>query len=86
MSRLPVVRELIERVRQRAVGQEVMESLTPGQALIKVVRDELVAIMGESGEDVNLNVRPPAVILVAGLAGLGQDDERGEARALAQGA
>ena len=57
---LPVVREFIERVRVRAVGQEVLQSLTPGQALIKVVRDELVAVMGQANETLNLNVPPPA--------------------------
>ncbi len=69
---LPVVREFIERVRVRAVGQEVMQSLTPGQALIKVVRDELVAVMGQANESLNLNVPPPAVILMAGLQGSGK--------------
>ncbi|RMD71699.1 MAG: signal recognition particle protein [Gammaproteobacteria bacterium] len=69
---LPVVRAFIERVRERAVGQEVMESLTPGQALIKVVRDELEAIMGEAAPGLDLNVRPPAVVLMAGLQGAGK--------------
>ncbi len=69
---LPVVREFIERVRVRAVGQEVLQSLTPGQALIKVVRDELVAVMGQANETLNLNVPPPAVILMAGLQGSGK--------------
>jgi signal recognition particle subunit SRP54 len=69
---LPVVRELIERVRQRAIGQEVMESLTPGQALVKVVRDELVGIMGEANEELDLSARPPAVVLMAGLQGSGK--------------
>lgn len=69
---LPVVREFIERVRVRAVGQEVMQSLTPGQALVKVVRDELVAIMGEHSDELNLAALPPAVILVAGLQGSGK--------------
>jgi len=69
---LPVVREFIERVRARAVGQEVLQSLTPGQALVKVVKDELVAIMGQANEGLELNVRPPAVILLAGLQGAGK--------------
>ncbi len=69
---LPVVKAFIERVRERAVGQEVMESLTPGQALVKVVRDELVAIMGEAAPKLNLNVPPPAVVLMAGLQGSGK--------------
>lgn len=69
---LPVVREFIERVKTRAVGQEVLQSLTPGQALVKVVRDELIAVMGESNESLNLNVPPPAIILMAGLQGSGK--------------
>ncbi|MGE0371492.1 MAG: signal recognition particle protein [Gammaproteobacteria bacterium] len=69
---LPVVRDFIERVRQRAVGQEVLQSMTPGQALIRVVRDELVAVMGEHSSGLDLNVAPPAVILLAGLQGSGK--------------
>ena len=69
---LPVVRDFVDRVKQRAVGQEVMTSLTPGQALVKVVNDELVATMGEANEELNLNVQPPAVILMAGLQGAGK--------------
>lgn len=68
---LPAVRAFIDHVKERAIGQEVMQSLTPGQALIKVVQDELTQIMGE-GEALNLNVRPPAVILMAGLQGSGK--------------
>lgn len=68
---LPVVREFIEHVRERAVGQEVLQSLTPGQALVKVVRDELLAVIGEPA-DLNLNVPPPAIILMAGLQGSGK--------------
>ncbi|MCG5516317.1 MULTISPECIES: signal recognition particle protein [Ectothiorhodospira] len=69
---LPVVREFIARVKERAVGQEVLSSLTPGQALVKVVNDELIAVMGEGNDDLNLNVQPPAVILMAGLQGAGK--------------
>ncbi len=69
---LPVVREFIEHVRARAVGKEVVESLTPGQALIGVVRDEMITLMGQANEDLSLNVQPPAVILMAGLQGSGK--------------
>src|SRR6476619_4767886 len=69
---LPVVQALIERIKVRAVGQEVLKSLTPGQALIKVVRDELTAVMGAHASDLNLAVSPPAVILMAGLQGAGK--------------
>ncbi|OUR64385.1 signal recognition particle protein [Methylophaga sp. 42_25_T18] len=69
---LAVVREFIDRVKQRAMGQDVLRSLTPGQALVKVVNDELVAVMGEANESLNLNAQPPAVILMAGLQGAGK--------------
>jgi signal recognition particle subunit SRP54 len=69
---LPVVKDFIEHVRAKAAGQEVLASLTPGQALIKVVHDELVALMGAANEKLNLAARPPAVILVAGLQGSGK--------------
>ena len=69
---LPVVREFTSRVRERAIGQEVLESLTPGQAFIKVMNDELVAIMGKANETLSLNAQPPAVILMAGLQGAGK--------------
>jgi len=69
---LPVVRDFIEQVRVRAVGQEVMSSLTPGQVLVKIVHDELVRLMGASQAALNLAVRPPAVVLMAGLQGSGK--------------
>ncbi|MGH8061876.1 MAG: signal recognition particle protein [Pseudoxanthomonas sp.] len=69
---LPVVQALIERIKVRAVGQEVLKSLTPGQALIKIVRDELTAVMGSTASELNLNVPAPAVILMAGLQGAGK--------------
>ncbi|MGV8960677.1 MAG: signal recognition particle protein [Stenotrophomonas sp.] len=69
---LPVVQALVERIKVRAVGQEVLKSLTPGQALIKVVRDELTAVMGSTAADLNLNVPAPAIILMAGLQGAGK--------------
>ncbi len=69
---LPVVRDFVDRVKQRAVGQEVMTSLSPGQALIKIVNDELVSTMGEANEELNLSAQPPAVVLMAGLQGAGK--------------
>ena len=69
---LPVVREFIANVKERAMGQDVLRSLTPGQALIKVVQDELTAVMGESNETLDLSMQPPAVILMAGLQGAGK--------------
>jgi len=69
---LPVVSEFIENVKTRALGQEVQTSLSPGQALIKVVQAELVSVMGEANEGLNLKTNPPAVILMAGLQGAGK--------------
>ncbi|MGB5620984.1 MAG: signal recognition particle protein [Gammaproteobacteria bacterium] len=69
---LPVVREFIAGVRERAVGTEVTRSLTPGQALIKIIHDQLVEVMGAANEGLKLNVQPPAVVLLAGLQGAGK--------------
>ncbi len=69
---LPVVKAFLEQIRVRAVGEEVMKSLTPGQALIKIVNDELTLLMGEANDALMLNVTPPAVILMAGLQGAGK--------------
>ena len=69
---LPVVKEFIAHVKERAVGKEVIESISPGQAFIKVVNDELVTMMGEHNDSLNLSVQPPAVILMAGLQGSGK--------------
>lgn len=69
---LPVVKAFIERIRVGAVGKQVVDNITPGQALIKVVQDELVHLMGDVNEDLQLNAQPPAIILVAGLQGAGK--------------
>ncbi len=69
---LPVVRDFVEQVKQKALGEEVMKSLTPGQVLIKIVNDELVRVMGDANEQLNLAAQPPAVILMAGLQGSGK--------------
>ncbi len=69
---LPVVKAFVARVQEKAIGQEVIGSLTPGQAVIKVVNDELVHLMGETNDRLNLAARPPVVILVAGLQGAGK--------------
>ncbi|MDQ3730447.1 MAG: signal recognition particle protein [Pseudomonadota bacterium] len=75
---LPVVRTLMASVRERALGQDVLKSLTPGQALVKIVHDELVRTMGATNEGLNLNVTPPAVILMAGLQGSGKTTTTGK--------
>ncbi|SFK32258.1 signal recognition particle protein [Methylophaga sulfidovorans] len=69
---LPVVREFIDNVKERAMGQDVLRSLTPGQVLVKIVNDELVAVMGDDSSALNLSTQPPAVILMAGLQGAGK--------------
>ena len=69
---LPVVRDFIARVKDKALGQEVMGSLKPGQALVGIVNKELAATMGEGVADINLAAQPPAVILMAGLQGAGK--------------
>ena len=69
---LPVVRDFIARVKEKALGQEVLGSLSPGQALIGIVNRELAVTMGEGIADINLAAQPPAVILMAGLQGAGK--------------
>jgi signal recognition particle subunit SRP54 len=69
---LPVVRDFIARVKDKALGQEVIGSLQPGQALVAIVNKELAATMGEGVSDLNLAAQPPAVVLMAGLQGAGK--------------
>ncbi|MGA1741973.1 MAG: signal recognition particle protein [Pseudohongiellaceae bacterium] len=69
---LPVVKDFIDQVKQRAIGQEVSASLNPGQAFLKIVQAELQALMGDANEALNLKTVPPAVILMAGLQGAGK--------------
>ncbi len=75
---LPVIKEFIARVKEKAVGQEVMGSLSPGQALVGVVHQELIAIMGGEKADINLATVPPAAILMAGLQGAGKTTSSGK--------
>ena len=75
---LPVVKTFIDSIRAKAVGEEVVGSLTPGQALVGVVHRELVALMGERSESLNLATQPPAVILMAGLQGAGKTTTAGK--------
>jgi signal recognition particle subunit SRP54 len=69
---LPVVKTFIDAVRAKAVGQELAKSLTPGQMLVKIIHDELIALMGEGVRPLNLRAQPPVVILLAGLQGAGK--------------
>jgi signal recognition particle subunit SRP54 len=75
---LPVVKTFIDRVREKALGQDVIGSLTPGQAAVGVVHRELVALMGEKNDALDLATRPPAVILLAGLQGSGKTTTAGK--------
>jgi signal recognition particle subunit SRP54 len=69
---LPVVKEFVNAVKERAVGQEVSKSLSPGQVFVKIVNEELVRVMGEANEELNLAATPPAVVMMAGLQGAGK--------------
>ncbi len=69
---LPVVKSFIEKIRERAVGEEVGKSLSPGQALVKIIHSELVAILGSDTVPLDLKAQPPVVIFLAGLQGAGK--------------
>ncbi len=75
---LPVVRAFVEQVKDKALGEEVTKSLTPGQVLVKIVNDELVKVMGEANEGLDLAAQPPAVIMMAGLQGSGKTTSVGK--------
>jgi signal recognition particle subunit SRP54 len=75
---LPAVQAVIERTKARAIGQEVMKSLTPGQMFIKVLKEELMLTMGSTQSELNLKIAPPAVILLAGLQGSGKTTTTGK--------
>ena len=75
---LPVVRDFVNAVREKALGQEVIGSLTPGQAMVGVVHRELTALMGERNDALNLATTPPAIILMAGLQGSGKTTTSGK--------
>ena len=75
---LPVVKDFITRAKDRALGQDVLSSLTPGQAVVQVVHQELTRLMGEHNASLDLATRPPAVILLAGLQGAGKTTTAGK--------
>ncbi len=75
---LPVVRDFVAAVREKALGQDVIGSLTPGQAIVGIVHRELTALMGESNDALNLATTPPAVVLMAGLQGSGKTTTSGK--------
>ena len=82
---LPVVKDFIESVKVKALGQEVLTSLSPGQALIGIVHDELTRLMGGENADLDLAATPPAVILMAGLQGSGKTTTSGKLALLLKG-
>ncbi len=69
---LPVAKKLIENIKPKAIGQEIIRSTTPGQMIIKVVFDEIVKILGDTNSELNLNVVPPACLMLVGLQGSGK--------------
>ena len=69
---LPVVKDFINKVKEKAIGEEVVGSLSPSQALIGVVHKELTTLMGEENVGLNFNTQPPAIVLMAGLQGAGK--------------
>ena len=81
---LNVVKELIEHIREKAMGQEVMTSLSPTEQVVKIVRDELIAILGKDVARFQFASRPPTVILMAGLQGSGKTTTAGKLAAWLQ--
>jgi len=75
---LPVVKSFVDTIRTKVPGIEISRSLTPGQALVKIIHDELIALMGEGVRPLNLRVQPPVVILLAGLQGAGKTTSAGK--------
>jgi len=69
---LSVAKEFIEKIRPKAIGQEIIRSTSPGQMIVKIVHDELVTFLGEKNQELNFNVAPPACILLVGLQGSGK--------------
>ena len=75
---LEVVRDFTERVREQAVGATVVKSVTPGQMVVKIVHDELVATLGSDGQTIDLNAVPPVAIMMVGLQGSGKTTTSGK--------
>src|SRR5437868_5251367 len=69
---LPVVRQFVDKVTEQAVGQQVLKSVTPGQQVVKIVHDALVEMLGADSSELNLDVTPPAVVMMVGLQGSGK--------------
>src|SRR3954468_19250534 len=69
---LPVVRDFVDKVTEAAVGQQVLKSVTPGQQVVKIVHDALVDMLGADASELDLNVTPPAIVMLVGLQGSGK--------------
>ena len=69
---LPVVRDFIEGITEKAIGQSVLKSITPGQQIVKIVNDALTEILGSEASELNIAVSPPAIIMMVGLQGSGK--------------
>jgi signal recognition particle subunit SRP54 len=69
---LPVARDFVDQVTERAIGQEVIRSVTPGQMVVKIVNDALIEMLGEENAELNLDINPPAVVMMVGLQGSGK--------------
>ena len=69
---LPVAKKLIENIKPKAIGQEIIRSTTPGQMIVKIVFDEIVKILGDTKSELNLNAVPPACLMLVGLQGSGK--------------
>src|SRR5438270_659390 len=69
---LPVVRDFVDKVTEQAVGQQVLKSVTPGQQVVKIVHDALVEMLGADSSELNVDVTPPAIVLMVGLQGSGK--------------
>ncbi len=75
---LPIVKQFIEGVREKAIGQDVIKSITPGQMVVKIVSDHLIEMLGTKAEEINLAATPPAVLLMVGLQGSGKTTSTGK--------
>ncbi len=73
-----VVKDFVKKIKERAVGQEVLESLTPAQAVIKIVNEELTALMGQTQSHINISPKPPTIIMMVGLQGAGKTTSAGK--------
>ncbi len=78
---LDVVRSFTDKVRTRAVGHEVVRSVTPGQMVVKIVHDQLIEMLGSDAQAIDLNAPAPVALMMVGPPGLGQDDDVGQDRA-----